>query len=881
MRKLLPFMLIFVLIFALVACGGAPEPAEEAGTQEETDTAVSEDTAEEMTEDTTEAATGEKVTLTIESWRNDDLTIWQDTIIPAFNAEYPNIEVIFAPTAPAEYNGALNTKLEGGTAGDLITCRPFDASLALFDAGYLASLNDLEGMSNFGSVAKSAWITDDGSDVFCVPMASVIHGFIYNQDIFNELGVTEPTTVDEFFTVLEAIEDDGNYAPLDMGTADQWESATMGFQNVGPNYWKGEDGRLALISGEARLTDPEYVAVFEQLASWSNFLPNGFQAQTYPDSQNLFTLGQAAIYPAGSWDISLFNQQADFELGAFKPPVPNAGDDCYISDHTDIAIGMNAATPHPEAAKTFLNWVASSEFAGLYSNALPGFFSLANVDISIDDPIAQEFVSWRGECESTIRNSYQILSRGEPNLENELWRVSAQVINGDITPVEATQQLQEGLEAWYAPSAAAGEVAEAAVGEDMAEGSYLERAMAGEFAGTVVTVLGVMVDEEQVKFEASFAPFEEATGIDVQYAGTKEFETSINVRVDAADAPDIADMPQPGFLSNLVRDGKVVDVSTFLDMGKLQNTYNQSWLDMATMDGPDGPIMAGVWHRSSAKSMVWYPKAQFDAAGYEVPETWDEMLELTETIADDGDTAWCIGIESGAATGWVATDWMENIMLRTTSLENYDQWVAGELPFASLEVKNAAEAMSEIWLNDDYVYGGVGSIITTFIGDSPVPMFEDPPKCWFHVQASWITGFFGDGLESGVDYDFFYLPPIDEAYGKPVLVAGDIMAMFNDRPEVRALMEFFSTAAGVEEWVKLGGAISPHYDSSLDWYTTDVDRKVAALILDADSVRFDASDLMPGEVGTGSFWKGMSDYVSGSTDLDTALAEIDAAWPSE
>ncbi|MFQ5434966.1 MAG: ABC transporter substrate-binding protein [Anaerolineae bacterium] len=480
-----------------------------------------------------------------------------------------------------------------------------------------------------------------------------------------------------------------------------------------------------------------------------------------------------------------------------------------------------------------------------------------------------------------MRNSYQILSRGEPNLENELWRVSAQVINGDITPEEAAQQLQEGLESWYAPSAAAGEVAEAAVGEDMAEGSYLERAMAGEFAGTVVTGLGVMVDEEQLKFEAALAPFEEATGIDVQYDGSKEFETQINVRVDAGDAPDFADMPQPGFLANLVRDGKVVDVSTFLDMAKLQGNYNQSWLDMATMAGPDGDIMAGVWHRSSAKSMVWYPKAQFDAAGYEIPETWDELLELTQTIADDGDPAWCIGIESGAATGWVATDWMENIMLRTTSLENYDKWVAGELPFTSPEVKHAAEVMSEIWLNDDYVYGGVASIVTTFIGDSPVPMFTDPPQCWFHVQASWITGFFGEGLESGVDYEFFYLPSIDEAYGEPVLVAGDIMAMFNDRPEVRALMEWFTTGASVEEWVKQGGAISPHADSSLDWYTTDVDRNVASLILNASSVRFDASDLMPGEVGAGSFWKGMTDYVSGAADLDTALEEIDAAWPTD
>lgn len=436
--------------------------------------------------------------------------------------------------------------------------------------------------------------------------------------------------------------------------------------------------------------------------------------------------------------------------------------------------------------------------------------------------------------------------------------------------------------------AAQGEPAEApAAGQEVeAEpvtetASYLERARAGEFSGTQVTLLGVMVDEEVPKVEASLKPFEDATGIDVQYNGTKEFETQINVRVDAADAPDIADFPQPGFLANFVRDGKVVDVSTFLDMDKLKENYNESWLDMATMDGPDGPIMAGVWHRASQKSIIWYPKKEFEAAGYEIPQTWDELMALTQAIADDGDTAWCIGIESGTATGWVATDWIENIMLRTTSLENYDKWVEGELPFSSPEVKRAAEIMSDIWMNDDYVNGGRAVIVSTFIGDAPVPMFENPPRCWLHAQASWITGFFGDGLESGVDYDFFYMPPIDETYGKPVLVAGDIMVMFNDRPEVRALMEYFTSGASVEPWIRMGGAISPHYDSQLEWYTNDIDRGVAKIMLEADSVRFDASDLMPGEVGTGSFWKGMTDYVSGAADLDTALIEIDEAWPAK
>ncbi|MEZ4519903.1 MAG: extracellular solute-binding protein [Chloroflexota bacterium] len=422
---------------------------------------------------------------------------------------------------------------------------------------------------------------------------------------------------------------------------------------------------------------------------------------------------------------------------------------------------------------------------------------------------------------------------------------------------------------------------EAAAGdEEMMEGSYLERARAGEFSGTTVDLMGVMVDEEAQKMEETVRAFEEQTGIDVVYEGTKEFETSINVRVDAGDPPDIANISQPGMLQRFVDAGAVADVSTFLSRETLQDYYLDSWLDMATMEGPDGPIMAGVWHRVSAKSMVFYPKKAFDAAGYTVPTTWDEMLELTQQIADDGDTAWCIGIESGAATGWVATDWVENIMLRTTSLENYDAWVNGDLPFASPEVKNAVDVMSNIWLNEDYVYGGPASIVSTYIGDSPVPMFQDPPGCWFHMQAAWITGFFGDDtLVAGEDYDFFYLPPIDEAFGRPVLVAGDMMAMFNDRPEVRALMEYFSHGEGVEEWVKLGGAISPHKDAQLDWYTTTVDRGVAELLQNATSVRFDASDLMPAEVGSGSFWKAMTDYISGATDLDTALAEVDASWP--
>ncbi len=388
--------------------------------------------------------------LSIESWRNDDASIWKDKIIPAFMAKYPDITVEFNPTAPKEYNAALNARLEGGTAGDIITCRPFDASLELFNKGHLAGLNDLGSMANFSDVAKSAWTTDDGKTTFCVPMGSVIHGFIYNKDIFTELGLTEPKTEEEFLALLEKVKASGKYTPLVMGTNDQWEAATMGFQNIGPNYWHGEDGRKKLIDGSGKLTDADYINTFKALAKWSPYLGDGFKAQTYPDSQNLFGLGKGAVYAAGSWDISTFRAQ-NVNMGAFKAPPPAGMADCYISDHTDIGIGMNAKSANAADAKVFLDWIGSEEFAGIFANALPGFFPLSNSKVEIKDDVAQTFVSWRGQCKSTIRNSYQILSRGTPNLENEMWNVSAQVLNGAMTPEAAGAQLEDGLKKWYKP----------------------------------------------------------------------------------------------------------------------------------------------------------------------------------------------------------------------------------------------------------------------------------------------------------------------------------------------------------------------------------------------------------------------------------------------
>jgi len=395
-------------------------------------------------------ALADKTVISIESWRAEDQAIWDEQILPVFEAAYPDIDVQFKPTTATEYNAALNARLAGGTAGDIITCRPFDNALAMYEEGNLANIQDMEGLSNFSDVAKGAWSTDSGDATFCVPMASVIHGFMYNKDVFAELGLEIPETEADFYAALDAIKEEGSYIPMAMGTKDQWEAATMGYTNIGPAYWGGEEGRLGLISGDAKFTDEPFVEVFRQMQNWTPYLGNGYQAQAYTDSQNLFTLGRAAIYPTGSWEITGFLENADFEVGAFAPP-KSADGTCYISDHTDMGIGMNAATENKEAVMTFLDWTTSAEFAGLLTNAAPGFFSLANHSLEVENPLAREFIAMRETCEPTIRVAHQILSRGEPTLDTQLWTLSANVINGTMTPEDAAAEAQANLDGWFKP----------------------------------------------------------------------------------------------------------------------------------------------------------------------------------------------------------------------------------------------------------------------------------------------------------------------------------------------------------------------------------------------------------------------------------------------
>lgn len=392
-----------------------------------------------------------QTTLVIESWRDEDRAVWEEKIVPAFEAAHPGIELRFRPSVPTAYDAELEARLGAGTAGDLIACRAFDTSLVLYEAGHLTDLGDLAGLAHFSPNAKLPWQTDDGAVTFCVPVSSVIHGFLYNREVFRSLGLNEPETEAAFFAVLERIRADGTWTPLALGIHDRWEAAAMGYNNIGPNYWKGEEGRRALVAGKRKLTDEPWVAPFRTLARWRRYLGAGYETRTYRESQDLFVGGRAAIYPSGSWEINGFNAQAEFGIGAFRPPVRQAGDPCYVSDHTDLAFGLNSASLNVEAARVFLNWVASTEFASLYATVLPGFFPLSDHTVHIVDPLARTFLSWRSECRSTIRLASRILSRGTPNLEQEIWDASVAAIARTATAEALGARLQKGLAGWYVP----------------------------------------------------------------------------------------------------------------------------------------------------------------------------------------------------------------------------------------------------------------------------------------------------------------------------------------------------------------------------------------------------------------------------------------------
>lgn len=405
----------------------------------------------------------------------------------------------------------------------------------------------------------------------------------------------------------------------------------------------------------------------------------------------------------------------------------------------------------------------------------------------------------------------------------------------------------------------------------------------GTNEGAKVTVFTSILPPEQQKFEDAWKQFETCTGIDIVYEGSDQFEAQLPTRIAGGNAPDIAFIPQPGLLAKLVQAGGPVAAPEGV-VANVDALWNPAWKSYGTVDGTFYAAPLG----SNMKSFVWYSPKKFAEWGIEVPTTWDEMFTASDAIAKAGVKPWCGGIESGGATGWPATDWLEQIVLRQSGGEVYDKWVNHEILFDSPEITKAMDTLAGWMKNADYVNGGFGdvkTIATTAFQDAGGPILKG--ECAMLQQASFYANFwenFQPGTTIAADGDVFafYLPAIDDAVAaNPVVGGGEFVTAFSDRPEVAAAQTFLSSAEFATAKVALGTWVSANSGVPLETYANPIDKLSAQYLTDPNGTfRFDASDLMPAAVGAGAEWKELTAWFAEDKSTKDVLTAIDAAWPA-
>ncbi|WP_339618874.1 ABC transporter substrate-binding protein [uncultured Salinibacterium sp.] len=402
-------------------------------------------------------------------------------------------------------------------------------------------------------------------------------------------------------------------------------------------------------------------------------------------------------------------------------------------------------------------------------------------------------------------------------------------------------------------------------------------------ADGVVTIYGTIADTEAELLEESWADWETENDIDIQYESSKEFEAQISIRAQGGNAPDLAIFPQPGLLADLASRDYIQPAPE-----GVQANVDEYWSDDWAAYATTGDTLYGAPLMASVKGFVWYAPSQFAEWGVEVPETWDELLTLTQTIADTTGTApWCAGFGSDAATGWPGTDWVEDLVLREAGAETYDKWVSHEIPFSDPAIVSAFDSVGEILLNPDYVNAGFGDVKS--INSTP---FGDPARalgdgtCALHHQASFFDGFIQDpkngNASVGPDADIWaFVTPSVEAGGNAVTGGGEIVGAFSNDEDTIKVQEYLSSPEWANSRVALGGVISANNGLDPANASSPILQQAIEILQDPETTfRFDASDLMPGVVGAGSFWTGMVDWVNGKS-TEEVLSTIDASWPSE
>ncbi|MET3804586.1 alpha-glucoside transport system substrate-binding protein [Nakamurella sp. UYEF19] len=401
--------------------------------------------------------------------------------------------------------------------------------------------------------------------------------------------------------------------------------------------------------------------------------------------------------------------------------------------------------------------------------------------------------------------------------------------------------------------------------------------------GKQVSIYAGISGDEGKQLEASWKDFTTCTGATVTYKADKNFEQQIVVQAKSGNAPNLAFVPQPGLLATLVATGKVVEAPAQVG-ANVDKYWDKGWKTYGTVGGKFYAAPLGA----SVKSLVWYSPKMFKAKGYTVPTTWAEMIALSDKIAADPDgiKPWCAGVESGVATGWTATDWLEEVVLRQAGPDVYDQWVAHKVKFSDPPIAKALATVATVWKNEKYVNAGIGdgsvaSIATTNFADGGLPI--QGGKCYMHQQASFYeTNFKGtpDVSENG-DIFAFYLPAMGDQFGKPVEVAGEFVAAFSSNPEVQAFQYYLTTSHWANNQSKNSKSrISANKGLDIKNVADPINKLSVSIIQDPKTVsRFDASDLMPAAVGSGAEWKQLTNWITGTDDA-SVLSQIDSAWPT-
>jgi alpha-glucoside transport system substrate-binding protein len=394
-----------------------------------------------------------------------------------------------------------------------------------------------------------------------------------------------------------------------------------------------------------------------------------------------------------------------------------------------------------------------------------------------------------------------------------------------------------------------------------------------ELEGTTVTVFGPEVEAELEGLQETFAAFEEETGITVEVSGDRSADTQLGTRIDGGNPPDIAMIPQPGRLQEYsdaiapLPDDVVETVNETVDEG------------LTELAMVDDQLMA-IPVKADLKSLVWYSPAAFEENGWEIPTTQEEFLDLADQMVADGETPFCVALGSDDATGWPGTDWIEDYVLRLKGPEVYDQWYQHEIPFNDPEIVEVGEYVYDLWSTEGYVYGGIESAPSTQQADGGLPILEG--NCQMYRLSNFYAANWPEGTEIGEDgaVNAFFLPGSEE--NPNITLSGGLYATaFADRPEVMETMRFLASTDYSNARAPVGGFLSPNQETDTSLYPTEIEQSFAQILADAEPVRFDASDLMPGAVGAGTFWTAMVDITSGQATVEEAFTTVEESWPAD